>query len=169
MNFRTRKQKELLIAFVLILSSIFLYGYQCGWNKVCGAGAVEKAVRNEKEIVLPHGKVYAEVVDTPQSRAKGLSGRTNLKDDEGMLFVFEKSGRYGFWMKDMLFPIDIVWINESGTVVYVVHNVSPETYTKQNPPKTFINQADAKYVLELAANQAEKYGLYLGTKVKIGE
>ncbi len=168
MNLRGRKQKEIVVAGAILFFLIFLYGYQCGWNKVCGVGSVERIVRSGKEVALPQGSVYAEVVDTPQSRAKGLSGRASLADDEGMLFIFEHPGKYGFWMKDMLFPIDMIWISENGTVMHIERNVSPESYL-QNPPKTFINKADAKYVLELAAGRAEKMGVYLGVKVNLGE
>lgn len=169
MNLQTRKQKETVIAFAILSLVVIAYGYQCTWNKVCGMKVVERVVRNGKEIVLPHGTIYAEVADTPQSRAQGLSGRTGLKEDEGMLFVFDQPGKYGFWMKDMLFPIDMVWISADGTVVYVEQNISPDTYFNSEPPQTFVNEASAKYVLELSANQAEKYGLYLGAKVRIGE
>lgn len=169
MNFRNRKQKETVAAIALVSFFILLYGYQCGWNKVCGAGVVERVVRGERELTLPHGKINVEVVDTPEAREQGLSGRTGLKEGEGMLFVFDKPGRYGFWMKDMLFPIDMVWISENGTVVYVEQNISPDSYFKKKPPETFMNNANAKYVLELGANQAEKYGLFLGAKVTLGE
>lgn len=59
-------------------------------------------------------KIKAEVVDNEEARMKGLSGRDNLADDEGMFFVFEKSDIYPFWMKDMKFAIDIIWIMEDG-------------------------------------------------------
>lgn len=145
------------------------YGYRCGIQETCGSSLVEKAVRGGKEITLPRGTVYAEVADTQASRTQGLSGRSGLALDEGMLFVFDYSGKYGFWMKDMLFPIDMVWINEDGVVVHVVRNATPESYFGHNPPETFVNVPDAKYVLEVASGQADKFGLYLGTKVKIGE
>lgn len=169
-TFIMRRRNKTAIA---VLAGLFLialaYGYNCGLQKTCGVEIVEKAVRGKKEIELPQGRVYAEVVDTPQSRAQGLSGRASLAQDEAMLFVFDHPGKYGFWMKDMLFPIDIVWISEDGIVVHVEHNVSPSSYFTTNPPQTYINKPDAMYVLELASGQAEKYGLYLGTKVKMGE
>lgn len=162
--------KNKIYAFSALLAvSLLAYGYQCGVNKVCGSTAMEKVARGGHIMVLPHGTVYAEVVDTPRARAKGLSGRLQLAEDEAMLFVFEHPGKYGFWMKDMLFPIDMVWISENGTVVHIERRVSPDTYTKNEPPQTFINTPDAKYVLELASGQAEKYGLYLGSKVLLGE
>jgi uncharacterized membrane protein (UPF0127 family) len=166
----TQKQKKSVSVLLSVIVLFALaYGYRCGVQKTCGSSLVEKVVRSGEEITLPQGRVYAEVADTSASRAQGLSGRKGLSADEGMLFVFEHSGKYGFWMKDMLFPIDIVWINEDGIVVHVVHNATPASYFVTNPPQTFVNTPDAKYVLEVASGQAEKFGLYLGTKVKIGE
>lgn len=156
--------------FLALFSILFIsYGYQCGLNKICGAGGVEKIVRSGKKVNLPKGEIYAEVVDTPQSRAQGLSGRKGLAEDEGMLFVFDHPGKYGFWMKDMLFSIDMVWISVDGTVVHIERNVTPETYSKHTPPQTFVNAPDAKYVLELASGVSEKLGVYLGSKVILGE
>lgn len=145
------------------------YGYTCGVQEVCGLAVVEKVVRSGKEISLPKGTVYAEVVDTQAARVQGLSGRSGLSEDEGMLFIFDHPGKYGFWMKDMLFAIDIVWVSEDLTVVHVEHNATPSSYFATNPPQTFVNTPDAKYVLELASGQAEKFGVYLGTKIRIGE
>lgn len=162
-------RKSTLVITGIALFITLGYGYTCGLQKTCGSSVVEKIVRNGKKITLPKGEVYAEIVDTPQSRAQGLSERKGLAEDEGMLFVFEHPGKYGFWMKDMLFSIDIVWISEDGTVVHVEHSVTPETYSKNTSPQTFINTPDAKYVLELASGRADAFGLYLGTKVKIGE
>lgn len=156
MNLRIKKQQKWII---ILLSIILLFG---------AAYRYEKSIRSGKEIILPQGKVYVEIADTPALRAQGLSGRKGLAEGRGMLFVFQYPGRYGFWMKDMLFPIDIVWISGDGTVVHVEREVIPETYSK-SVPQTFINTPDAKYVLELAVGQSEKFGLFLGTKVKIGE
>lgn len=145
------------------------YIYQCGIQKVCNVVSLERIVRPGKELAVPKGSIWVEVVNTHASREKGLSGRTGLGENEGMLFVFENSGRYGFWMKDMLFAIDILWINKEGVVVHVERNVTPDSYFNTTPPQTFINTPEALYVLELATGSAEKHGLYLGTKVGIGE
>ena len=63
--------------------------------------------------------VCASVADTPEARQQGLSGRAGLGESEGMLFVFPKDGEYAFWMKDMRFSIDILWLSGNGTIVYM--------------------------------------------------
>lgn len=86
------------------------------------------------------------VVNTPETRARGLSGSGPLAANEGMLFVFERDGAHAIWMKDMRFSIDIVWISRFGSVVHVERNVHPNTY-----PKSFASPKPARYVLEIPA------------------
>jgi uncharacterized membrane protein (UPF0127 family) len=80
---------------------------------------------------------------------------------QGMLFAFDKPDFYQFWMKDMKFPIDMVWISENKTVNSVSANVLPSTY-----PKTFTSKSESKYVLELQANRAKSLNLAQGTQLK---
>lgn len=104
-------------------------------------------------VVYVDGKpIFATVVDIPEARAKGLSGRNSLAANKGMLFIFPDDGIYGFWMKDMLFPIDIVWISADKRVVHVDSGVSPITY-----PRVFEPPLPVRYVLELPAGKAKEY------------
>ena len=104
--------------------------------------------------------VHAFVADTETLREKGLSGREGLAPNEGMLFVFGEDGRYSFWMKDMQFSIDILWLTSEGKVVYIQHNLSPETY-----PATYRSPTPARYVLELPAGFAQSHGIHVGDTV----
>lgn len=65
---------------------------------------------------------------TETGRERGLSGRTSIPSDYGMLFVFPEDGRYGFWMKDTLVPLDIFWLNSKGQVVSIARDVATSTY-----------------------------------------
>jgi uncharacterized membrane protein (UPF0127 family) len=141
-----------------------MYGFRCFVTKVCGVTVIDKIVRHDLTLLMPRGALEVEVANTPASRELGLSGRKKMTDSEGFLYVFDKPGRYGFWMKDMTFPLDIVWINQNGVVVDIERDITPETYREK---KTFINQSEASYVLEVNAGMAEKFGLYLGSKIKI--
>ena len=71
-------------------------------------------------------------------------------------------GIYPFWMKNMNFPIDIIWIDENGNIVYRVINADPSSY-----PKTFTPSASARYVLEIPAYTADDYGFLVGSSVII--
>ena len=153
----------IVIACVVLFFSS-MYSVRCLMTKVCDNIIVDKFIRHDVTILMPKGALEVEMVDTPASRELGLSGRTKMGDDEGMLFVFDVPGRYGFWMKDMKFPLDIIWINQNGVIVNIERNLAPDSY-----PKAYTNQADASYVLEINAGMSEKFSLYLGSKIKIAD
>src|SRR5437870_2235982 len=81
--------------------------------------------------VLLGGKIFnVAVVETKALQEKGLSGQKDLNSDEGMLFIFNKPDNYGFWMKGMLFPIDILWMDQNWRIIHIENFVKPETYPK---------------------------------------
>jgi uncharacterized protein len=102
--------------------------------------------------------VKVDIADTPALRERGLSGRHELKEGEGMLFMFPESGLHGFWMKDMRFAIDIIWLDDAGKVVHIAHAVAPESY-----PASFSPPAPAKFVLEVPAGFAERHSIGVGS------
>jgi len=102
-------------------------------------------------------KLHIERAETSRDREKGLSGRDFLDEEEGLLFVFDTADRYGFWMKDMNFAIDIIWLDEDGTVVHIEDRVVPETF-----PTVFWPVEPAKYVLEVSAGLRESSGVSAG-------
>jgi uncharacterized protein len=111
---------------------------------------------------LGQDSLQLEFAKTEQARAKGLSGRTSLPPNHGLLFVFPEKGYPEFWMKDMLFSIDILWLNDEGIVVGSLENVSPNTYpTKYKPP------VPVRYALELAAGEASRKSFFVGTRVPL--
>jgi len=151
MNWKhTGKTVLVLTAIVIIIS---LAAPHNGVPKTAPA-STETGLR---VIQLAGQELRVSVVATPEDRAKGLGGRTGLASDEGMLFAFESDAKYRFWMKDMLFTIDIVWISDTGEVVDIRKNVSPATY-----PEVFTPIAPARYVLELPAGFAEAYSVRTG-------
>jgi uncharacterized membrane protein (UPF0127 family) len=103
--------------------------------------------------------VDAVVADTPEERVRGLSGTPELGSNEGMFFVFENDGFYRIWMKDMRYAIDILWIEEDGTIIHIEENVTPDTY-----PKQFTSRIPARYVLEVLAGFVEKHDIRLYEK-----
>ncbi len=108
------------------------------------------------------GKAFSvEVVQTDTELERGLSGHALLRDNQGMFFIFPKPDKYGFWMKDMLFPIDIIWIDSNFKIVHMENSVLPETY-----PKVFYPENPSLYVLEVSSGQAEILGLEVGDAVK---
>jgi uncharacterized membrane protein (UPF0127 family) len=112
-------------------------------------------------VTAPHGAIYSLMATSSVDKEKGLGGRFSLPADEGMLFVFSPEGEYGFWMKDTLIPLDIVWIKADKTVAGVAYNVMPDTY-----PQIFLPPQPILYVLELNASAAEKFGIATGTPLQ---
>lgn len=114
--------------------------------------------------------IKVEVVGTDAKRQLGLSGHAPLADNQGMLFVFDQPAKYGFWMKDMLFPLDIIWLaphslGEVGIdtvkVVYIQKNLQPSSY-----PNSFGPNQNSLYVLEVNAGFSDKNNLKIGDEVK---
>lgn len=109
----------------------------------------------------------ARVADTRALRAQGLSGSAPLADGEGMLFLFEKPGIYGFWMKGMTFPIDIVWIRSGKVIGYEEHLAAPPLLARNEEIETFYPPGEIDAVLEISAGAARKAGIQSGQDVII--
>ncbi|HEY0979383.1 MAG TPA: DUF192 domain-containing protein [Candidatus Paceibacterota bacterium] len=103
-----------------------------------------------------------EIADTPAEHAQGLSGRTEVPANYGLLFVFDRPERYGFWMKDMHVAIDILWLAEDGTILAIEEGVSPATY-----PDVFYPPRAVTRVLETRAGEARAQGWEVGTRVPL--
>ncbi len=103
-----------------------------------------------------------EIADAQEEREQGLSGRTALASDYGLLFVFEDKDAYGFWMKDMLIPIDILWLSDTGIILGIEHSVQPDTY-----PTVFYAPMPVQYVLEVAAGTAIRSGWDVGDAIEL--
>lgn len=140
---------SLVVAFIVISFSIGLSVAR----KDCA-----EVYRHDKTIMVNGQVVEVQLAKTELARERGLGGKICLGDKQGMLFQFNQPGNYPFWMKDMRFPIDIVWISTNHRVVGVAANVLPSSY-----PKTYVSQQPAQDVLELDAGQAARIGLKEGT------
>lgn len=118
-----------------------------------------------KVIVINHYKLSVDLSKMPQEYERGLSGRKSLQENEGMLFLFPKEDYLSFWMPDMNFPIDIIWINKACKVVYIAKNVLPckdhQTCPLVTPDKL------SQYVLETVAGFSEKHQVHVGESLNI--
>ncbi|HDH41471.1 MAG TPA: DUF192 domain-containing protein [Candidatus Altiarchaeales archaeon] len=100
--------------------------------------------------------IEVEIANNDKSRRIGLSGRDSLREDAGMLFVFDEEGRYDFWMKGMRFPLDIIWINKDKRVVHIARNLPP---CQRSSCPTYAPENNSLYVLEVNAKFTEKYNI----------
>ena len=116
---------------------------------------------NSKYLEVNGRKIYIEVADNKDELINGLSGRSTLSDESGLLLSFGSEGYWGIWMKDMNFPIDIIWLDRNGVVVDIEMNVKPESY-----PEVFKPSEKSKYVLEMLAGSANRYSIEKQTQIK---
>jgi uncharacterized membrane protein (UPF0127 family) len=118
--------------------------------------------------LLPYVKIkdlviHVDLAITPDEQAKGLSIKTALNDSEGMLFPFETPGDYSFWMKDMKFPIDIIWIDSNNKIIHIEKNLQPCVFFILCP--SYSPHANSKYVLEVNSNFTSKNNITVGDNV----
>lgn len=108
-----------------------------------------------------------EVAKTPEQQQAGLSNRKSLAQNSGMLFIFNKPDYYNFWMKDMKFPLDMLFINGT-TVMTVYENVPPPANAAENEnPPVIAPSGPIDKVLEINAGMVKKYGIKAGDTVEI--
>lgn len=100
-----------------------------------------------------------EVMTTPAEQAHGLMGRASMPSDHGMLFVFPEAEPVSFWMKNTLFPEDMLFFDSAHRLVTIHADVPP---CKADPCPSYLSGVPVRYVLELNAGTAAKLGLRKG-------
>lgn len=98
-----------------------------------------------------------EVARTPQELAQGLMHRESLPQDAGMLFLFSTEAQLGFWMKNTLIPLDMIFINSANRVVHIAPLAEPLS------EKPVVTPVPAQKVLEINGGLAAKLGLTVGS------
>jgi uncharacterized membrane protein (UPF0127 family) len=117
----------------------------------------------QKTALINGNEIKLTVADDEKSRMIGLSNKRSLNKDSGMLFVFEEKGSYGFWMKNMKFPIDIIYIDEN-TVVDIKKNVQPADKNVSNP-EVYTPKAPANRILEVVAGASDTLKITEGSEI----
>ncbi len=110
-------------------------------------------------LTLGGKSLLASIADTEAEREQGLSDSPYIPTGVVKLFTFDSASEWAFWMKDMMYPIDIIWLDKDKTVIHIAANLTPETY-----PKTFAPSAPALYVIETEAGFSEMYHITVGSK-----
>jgi len=142
----------LLLVFVLVFALLFFQGVKQCSRKPC--------------VKIGKNVFYVTMADTIEKRTEGLSKKDNLAQDEGMLFLFDKESNYGFWMKGVKFPIDIIWIKDN-KVVDLSENIQPEVGKPDSELKIYNPHEPVNKVLELKAGTVKKYGFRSGDSVEV--
>jgi len=161
------------ILFLILAAALFLYlgfaknleGNLSLLPKAATSSTPSIPVATEKStpsVSIRGTRIQVDVATTTLAVRKGLSGRTRLEEDEGMLFIFSVPDIYRFWMPDMNFPIDIIWIHD-GVVADISRNVSNEF--DPAAPVFYSPRTKSEQVLEVNAGFAAKHGIEIGDPV----
>ncbi len=122
---------------------------------------------NQATVTINGHVFHVSLADTAAKRSQGLSGHSALRADEGMLFLFTAAFRYPFWMKDMLFPLDMIWI-QGDRVVDITPNVPiPAAGQSIWTLPTYSPRTAADKVLEVNAGTAAADGLKIGDPAQV--
>lgn len=122
----------------------------------------------ERELLIERaGETIArftvEIADSPEAQIIGLTGRTELAADRGMLFVWDRPFAASMWMKHMFIPLDLVFVRANGTIAWIVHNVPP--CPPQGACPSYSSPVPVTTVLEVAAGRSVELGLRIGDKL----
>lgn len=116
-------------------------------------------------VTFPGGRVIAvEIADTTERVTYGYMFRTEVRDDEGMIFLFPAPDVHAFWMKNTLVPLDILWMDDRFNVVYVQNETPP---CKSDPCPSYGSLRKASYVLELKSGVARREGVKAGSRLGV--
>lgn len=154
------------IVFVLVLTALIKV------NQKLRSVISEPLVQNEvvEELVpftIGRTQMSVWISDTPQKLSQGLSGKSSLPDDVGMLFIFPKQDiRPTFWMKDMYFDIEIIWIND-GKISQITSASAPESSTPDQYLKLYVPADPIDMVLEVNTGFSQKYNIKPGDRIKV--
>lgn len=113
-------------------------------------------------VTIDGQNLYVDLDQTPAQQELGLGNRASLGAHQGMLFIFPTNDIHEFWMKDMSFSIDMIWLSADGTIIYIQPNVAPSTY-----PDAFGPNELSRYVLEVPANFAANNGIKIGDQATL--
>jgi hypothetical protein len=153
MKMKSRATKILLLPSFILVSALAVFWYVSSREYSIYGNEIEK-------ISVENAVFYAEIVADKKTREEGLSGRKSLCKSCAMLFLFDKPEKYGFWMKGMNFPIDIIWIHEK-RIVHIEKNVPYESL------EIFVPESAADMVLEINAGLSDKFGIKKGDRINI--
>lgn len=131
---------------------------------VCFVSLLLVLTPKQKKIYINKNIINVQIADTPLKISRGLMFQENLKENDGMLFVFDKESFQSFWMKNTLIPLDIIFIDKDYKIVDIKNNFEP---CKQSVCSSYISKKPAMYVVEVNANWCNKNQVQIGNKVVI--
>lgn len=159
---KTESALSRIILLAVLIATVFLL-------VLYGANALRREAANEQvcdsdptlQTVTISGGNGTVVAEVAKNKSLGLSGRDCLDQGRGMLFVYQNTSDYCFWMKDMNFSIDMVWLDEAKNIVTIHKNATPDSY-----PATFCPTRPAMYILEVPTGYSSTADWQEGTQLQ---
>jgi len=152
----------ILVLLIVVLSAFYQLTVVNMENVNEGQSAVVTFLPDNSASVV----ITCEVASSPEKRLMGLMFREELPVDEGMLFVFDYPRNVSYWMKNVLIPLDIIFLDENCTVINM-ENAEVETNVSDDKLKRYHSASPAKWVIEVNQGLCNSYGIEKGTEVSI--
>ena len=163
-----KKDLAVIAGLVLVIVVFIIFGRGFSTGQFITQTATDSAQTQKKESTQVTSKdltIQVKIADEPKEHQTGLADFSSLPLGEGMLFVFDKSASYVFWMKDVEFAIDIIWIDENKKIVDIASNVPSEPDKGEKELTRYKPKSDAKSVLEINAGISALHNLQIGDQV----
>ncbi|OGH82937.1 MAG: hypothetical protein A2469_01495 [Candidatus Magasanikbacteria bacterium RIFOXYC2_FULL_40_16] len=151
-----KTQNKLTIAFVVFFGICFLIA------------GLSRYFWSDANVVLDGKKLNVLIAEDSVQQFKGLGGRKDFGEYDGMIFIYDEAFKIGVVMRDMEMPIDVVWFYD-GKVVDIAPNLQPEPGVKEADLRVYLPRGKANVFLELEAGWTEKNGLKIGDELKVVE
>ncbi len=155
--------KKFFTILVIAILVFFAVRYLSGQRAPLVFTEFTRVVRGGPQVRVGNNLFSVDIADTVAERTQGLSGRQALGKNQGMVFFFDEPDLYGFWMKGMLFPIDIVWIREY-RVIGVSEDLPPAS---EASPRIYYPPSLVDTVLEVRAGEVQDRGIAVGEQVEL--
>lgn len=152
--------KRLGVILLLIAALLSVGGFV--FQRERGDTFVKDIEYTDGSLVFHGGVIQIALAETRAERLTGLSRQRVLGESEGLLFVFNESAEHGIWMRDMNFPIDIIWLDTNLSVVDIKENATPESYRSFDDAEVFTPRLPARYVLEVRAGFVDAQNIIIG-------
>lgn len=165
-----KKIRSVIIVLAVAVLTILVFYYTGSKNEFINKKIDSQQQNSEFKKVRISGQngdieLKIEIADDPAERSRGLMNRNSMKDDEGMLFIFEKSDYVNFWMKNTLIPLDMIFIDQDHKIAHIASEVKPCPEGVLNCP-LYPSELPVKYVLEINAGLSKKHGFRNGDLVQ---
>ncbi len=146
-----KNKMKILIIFGLLLMVLIFF-------------IISSQKKSDNTVCFEDSCIDVELATTPNERIMGLMNRTNLPENMGMLFIFDEKDIYKLWMKNTLIPLDMIWLDENGKIIYIEKKVQP---CYEPTCSAFFPESSSKYALEVNGGYTERHKINVGDKAKI--